>query len=61
MESRNVGRRDERLLVQGTQARAPGSMEGRALSRPATTKRGSPKDGIPSAPSFQHSRIPAFQ
>jgi hypothetical protein len=50
--------RDERLLVQGTQTRAtPSSMEGRALSRPATTKRGPPKDGMQFS---HHSNIPVF-
>jgi hypothetical protein len=36
-------------------------LEGRALSRPATTKRGPPKAGIPSPPSiplFPYSTIP---
>ena len=33
-------------------------LEGRALSRPATTKRGPPKAGIPSP---HHSNIPIFQ
>jgi sulfate/thiosulfate transport system permease protein len=50
--------RDERLLVQGTQTRAPPrTMEGRALSRPATTKRGPPKASILFS---HHSAIPIF-
>jgi hypothetical protein len=37
------------------------SLEGRALSRPATTKRGPPEAIFPNIPPFQYSNIPVNQ
>ena len=49
--------RDERLLVLGTQARAPlGAMEGHALSWPISTA-----DVTEHVPPCHHSNIPLFQ